>query len=289
LLNQRRRIAHGMTTDKIINQWSQSAPYWEKHRETIRKMFAPVTAALVEDANIRSGQNVLDIATGPGEPALSLAELVAPAGSIWAIDPVPEMIAAANRAAQSRGFNNIYFEVAFADRLPFRSDTFDAAVSRFGAMFFSSPFEAVREVVSVLKPAGRLAMAVWHFAESNPFHNVVSRVLDRYAPSAPSPPDFPDAFRFASPGKLLELVSQAGAVQSSERVLQFRIDAPLSPEDFWPLRREMSDKFRSTFAKLSERQQKGVRDQVIENLGAYSTGHGMSFPAEVLIVSGRKK
>ena len=53
---------------EVIHRWSGSAPYWEKHREIIRHMFAPVTEALVEEGQIGSGQSVLDIATGPGEP-----------------------------------------------------------------------------------------------------------------------------------------------------------------------------------------------------------------------------
>jgi len=63
---------------EIINRWTGSAPYWEKHREIIRQMFAPVTQGLVEDGQIGSGQVVLDIAMGPGEPALSVAGLVGP-------------------------------------------------------------------------------------------------------------------------------------------------------------------------------------------------------------------
>jgi ubiquinone/menaquinone biosynthesis C-methylase UbiE len=54
----------------VINRWSDAAPFWEKHREIIRQTFAPVTAALRQDALIGSGCTVLDIATGPGEPAL---------------------------------------------------------------------------------------------------------------------------------------------------------------------------------------------------------------------------
>ena len=88
---------------EIINRWSGSAPYWEKHRAIIRTMFAPVTEALIADAQIGSGQTVLDIATGPGEPALSVAKLVGPKGKVHGIDPVPEMVAAARRAALSRG------------------------------------------------------------------------------------------------------------------------------------------------------------------------------------------
>ena len=67
----------------VINGWSGAAPFWEKHREIIRQMFAPVTQALVEDGLIGSGHAVLDIATGPGEPALSVAALVGPEGKVF--------------------------------------------------------------------------------------------------------------------------------------------------------------------------------------------------------------
>jgi hypothetical protein len=56
---------------EVKSAWRASAPFWEKHREIIRQMFAPVTQALVEDGLIASGNTVLDIASGPGEPAFS--------------------------------------------------------------------------------------------------------------------------------------------------------------------------------------------------------------------------
>jgi ubiquinone/menaquinone biosynthesis C-methylase UbiE len=77
------------------------------------------------------------------------------------------MVDAARRATDHLGFRNAQFEVASADRL---ADTFDAVVSRFGVMFFSSPIDGVREMLRVLKPGRKLALAVWHFAEKNLFH-----------------------------------------------------------------------------------------------------------------------
>jgi ubiquinone/menaquinone biosynthesis C-methylase UbiE len=164
---------------KAISVWRDSAPFWEKHREIIRQMFAPVTQALVEDGLISSRHAVLDIATGPGEPALTIAALVGPEGKVFGIDPAPEMVEAARRAANHLGFRNAQFDVASADRMPFPADTFDAVVSRFGVMFFPSPVDAVREMLRVLKPGRKLALAVWHFAETNPFFNTLSRVIDR--------------------------------------------------------------------------------------------------------------
>jgi ubiquinone/menaquinone biosynthesis C-methylase UbiE len=124
---------------EVIKRWSGSAPFWEKHSDIIGQMFAPITQALVEDGQIGTQHTVMDVATGPGEPALSVAALVGPEGKIFGIDPIPEMIAGARRAASRLGLKNVQFDVASADRLPFPADTFDAVISRFGVMFFPSP------------------------------------------------------------------------------------------------------------------------------------------------------
>ena len=273
---------------EVLNRWSDSAPFWEKHREIIRQMFAPITQALVEDGQIGSRHTVLDIATGPGEPALSVADLVGSEGKIFGIDPIPEMVAAARRAADRLGLKNAQFDVAFADHLPFPADTVDAVVSRFGVMFFPSPVDAVREMLRVLKPGRKLALAVWHFAERNPFHYTLSRVIERYVDSPPPTPDATDAFRFAIPGKLRDVLAGAGAMVPCERLLQFTIQAPISVEDFWTLRCEMSEKLREKVATLSSEQLTEVKRQSLEALREYSTDQGMSFPAQVLIVSGTK-
>jgi len=273
---------------EVINRWTGSAPYWEKHRDVIRQMFAPVTQALVEDGQIGTGHVVLDIATGPGEPALSVAGRVGPNGKVFGIDPIPEMVAAARRAADRLELRNVQFDVAFADKMPFPADTFDAVISRFGVMFFPSPVDGVREMLRALKPGRKLALAVWHFAENNPFHYSLSRVIDRYVESPPLAPDALDAFRFATPGKLRAILSEAGASSVSERLLQFTIQAAISLEDFWTLRIEMSEKLREKIAWLSNDQVNEVKRQTLASLREYSTDSGMSFPAEVLIVSGAK-
>jgi SAM-dependent methyltransferase len=278
-----------MPPQDAISSWRTSAPFWEKYREVIRQMFAPVTQALVEDGLIGGGHDVLDIATGPGEPAMTIAALVGPEGKVFGIDPAPEMVEAARRAAVRLGFRNAQFDVSSADRLPFPADTFDAVVSRFGVMFFPSPVDAVREMSRVLKPGRRLALAVWNSAEKNPFFYTLQRVIERFVDSPPLAPDAPDAFRFAVPGKLRDVLSDAGTSAPSERLLRFDIQAPISVEDFWTLRSEMSEKLRATLATLSSEQRTEVKHQGLEALGAYSIDRGMRFPAEVLVVSGTKK
>jgi SAM-dependent methyltransferase len=272
-----------------IDRWSGAAPFWAKHREIIRQMFAPVTQALIEDALIDVGQAVLDIATGPGEPALTVAALVGPEGRAVGIDPVANMVAAARRAANDGGFRNAQFEVAFADDLPLPADAFDAVISRFGVMFFPSPLDGVREMLRVLKPGRKLALAVWDTAESNPFFHTLSRVMERYLDSPPPAADAPpDQFRFASPGKLREVLGEAGAVDASERLLRFNIQAPVSLDEFWTLRFEMSEQLREKAAMLSSDQMAEVKREAFEALADYFTDGGMNFPAQVLIVSGTK-
>lgn len=275
-------------TQEVISRWSETAPYWEKHRAVIREMFAPVTQALVEAAQIRRRNHVLDVATGPGEPALTIAEMVGAEGKVVGIDAVPEMVEAARREAQRRQLRNASFAVAQADLLPAQTNTFDAVVSRFGIMFFPSPGGAAREVLRVLRPESRMALAVWHFADKNPFHYVISRILDRYVESPPLPPDAPDAFRYAEPGKLAAILAEAGVAEVSERVLEFSVRAPVSPEEFWVLRSEMSERLRSSLAKIPLEQMKEVKRQALEAFREYFVNGAVTMPAQVLIVTGSK-
>jgi len=198
--------------DAVISRWSTAASFWEQYREIIRELFGPVSEALIKDAEVVPGCSVLDVATGHGEPALRVAEIVGPAGTVVGIDPVTGMIDTARRVAAQRPQKNLRFEVAKADSLPFPNDSFDAVVCRFGVMFFPSPIDGIREMLRVLKPGKKVAFAAWYYLDSNPFHYSLARLTDRFAPEPPLPPDAPDAFRFAVPGKLRDIVAEAGAI-----------------------------------------------------------------------------
>jgi SAM-dependent methyltransferase len=273
---------------ELLASATPAAPFWETRRETLRQMMAPVTEALVQEARIERGHSVLDVATGTGEPALSIARIVGPGGSVVGVDPAAESIAAATRASDRLHPTNIRFQLASAELLPFPDARFDAVVSRFGIMFFASPVQAVREMLRVTKAGRRLACAVWGVADRNPFHCVLSQVVDRYvAPETPQP-DSPGIFRFASPGKLLNVLKQAGASQSSDRLFQFTIDAALCVEDYWRLRLQMSEKLRKKLISLTSDTQSAIQHEVIQALQPYATANGLRLPAEVLIVSGAK-
>ena len=273
---------------EILREWRQSAPYWEKHGPTIREMFAPVTDALIKDGRIVKGQSVLDVAGGAGEPSLSIAEAVGPAGSVACTDAVSEMVEAARREAHRRGIKNISFYQCPADVLPFSNDSFDSVVSRLGAMFFPDPLAALREMLRVTKPGGSLSLAVWHKSELNPFSYIVTDVVSRHVETLPADPEAPGAFRFAEPGALAHILEEAGAGDVRERLFRFRIEAPISREKYWEMRSEISESLREKLARLTAAQTANVASEVLEAVREFFPNNQMSFPAEMIIVTARK-
>jgi len=269
-------------------RWSNAAPFWDKHRGTIERLFRPVSDALVEEAEVVPGMSVLDVATGQGEPALRIAEVLGSRGEVVGVDHVDGMIEAAKGEAARRSLGHARFEVAAANSLPFPDNHFDAVVCRFGIMFFPSPAGGAREMLRVLKPGKMLAFAVWHFAENNPFHSVLARVVDPVVPPQVLPPDAPDAFRFAAPGKLIRVLEEAGAANSRERMLQFSIKAAMSAEEFWSFRLEWSGILRDRLATLSPEQFAEVKEKALASFRQFTADGELSFPAEVLLVSARK-
>jgi ubiquinone/menaquinone biosynthesis C-methylase UbiE len=273
----------------ILQQWSESAVYWEKHAHIVRAMFAPITNALIEAAGITEGQSVLDVAGGVGEPSLRIAELIGGYGSVIFTDAVEEMVTAAKREARRRKLTNIDFCGCLADSLPFSGDSFDVAVCRLGVMLFPDPSAAMREMLRVVKLNGPVSLAVWSPSAANPFFNVVTDVVSRYVASPPEDPDAPGAFRFAEHGKLARTLEAAGAIDVRERLLEFILEAPLTPKQFWEVRSELSDTLRAKLATLSSEQLDRIAREVEEaGLAFYSDGQ-MRFPAQVLIVTGRAK
>jgi ubiquinone/menaquinone biosynthesis C-methylase UbiE len=155
--------------NESLKVWQETAQFWTKHSRTIGEMFAPVTEAIIAEAGIGEGQSVLDVAGGAGEPSLTIAERVGPTGSVTCTDAIAEMVEAARAEAATRGLTNMQFRQCTADSLPFADDSFDAVVSRLGAMFFPDPVAACREMLRVTKPGGAIVFVVWHKNELNPF------------------------------------------------------------------------------------------------------------------------
>lgn len=272
----------------VLREWRESAPYWAKHADVVRSMFAPITHALIEAGRISKGQLVLDVAGGAGEPSISLSSVVGPSGSVIFTDAVAEMITTARAEARDRGATNIAFSQCIAESVPFSSNTFDAVISRLGVMLFPDPVGAIHEALRVVKSQRSVSYAVWGTRDSNPFFHVVMDVISRYIESPAEDPNAPGAFRFAERGKLARLLADAGAIDVTEQLLEFELDAPLTPAEFWALRVELSDTLRAKVAQLSRDDLLCIEQEVAEAGEAFFVSGQMKFPGQVLVVTGMK-
>jgi len=253
-------------------------------------MFGPITRALIEDAEIVEGDAVLDVAGGAGEPSLTIAKTVGPTGSVTCTDVTAEMVAAAQSEAQRHGVTNISFKQCAADSLPFENNSFDAVVCRLGIMFFPDPVAGLREMLRVAKREGILSLVVWDKGELNPFSYLITDVLARhFGAPAPADPNAPGAFRFAEHGSLARILIDAGAADVEERVLKFQIAAPISLEQFWELRSETSGTLREKLATLPGQQRNLIAQEAQEAVRQYFSSGQLSVPAQMIIVTGRRR
>ena len=272
----------------ILKEWRESANYWTKHSHIVRSMFEPISSALITAAGISQGQAVLDVAGGIGEPSIGISSIVSASGLVMCTDAVGEMIATARREARQRNLTNIEFTQCVGESLPFYGQSFDHVVCRLGVMLFSDPGSAIREMLRVARPGGQISCAVWSRRDSNPFFGVVMDIVSRYIESPPEEPEAPGAFRFAEPGKLACLLTDAGAIEVAERIVDFNLEAPITPKRFWETRVELSDTLRAKVASLSKEQLARVAQEVEDAGRAFFAAGRMKFPGQILIVTGRK-
>jgi hypothetical protein len=113
-------------------------------------------------------------------------------------------------------------------------------------------------------------------------------VIDRYVEISPVDPDGPGAFRFAERGKLAAILTEAGATDVSERLLQFQMEAPISSEEFWIMRSEISETLREKLKRLTPEKASRVATEVREAVSEFFPNGKMSFPAEAILVTGSK-
>lgn len=138
---------------------------------------------VVDAAEIRPGQSVLDVACGTGVVARAATIRTGSSGGVTGLDLSPRMLAIAARLSPE-----ITWRAGSAEALPFPDESFDAVVSQFGLMFVPDPTLALREMWRVLTPGGRLAVAVWASLTDTPAYAAEVSLVERLAGTAAAAP-----------------------------------------------------------------------------------------------------
>jgi SAM-dependent methyltransferase len=271
---------------RVEKEWGadETAAAWKKHYPSMKEQLADVTKALVAAADPRPGMLVLDLASGTGEPSLSLARAVAPTGRVTATDLNPNMLEALTANARAEGIANIGTRVCDAHALPFPDASFDLVTSRFGVMFFAEVDRALASIKRVLKSGGRVAFMVWGAPEPGTFFGTMVTPFVRRVAVKPDP-DGPGPMRFAEPGKLARLIEAAAFGDVNEQRLLLPAPYRGSPDELLGSTLEIAAPFRAAVASLSEDDRKAAEREVAENLRPLYDGTFTRVTAPVVIVT----
>lgn len=190
--------------------WDQAAAGWRAWWQHLEGMLGPAGHRLVELTGVSTGQRVLDVATGIGEPAISAAKMVGPEGRVVGIDIAPEMLEIAAERARALGLDNVEFRVMDAEALDFPESSFEVALCRFGLMFLPDVSAALQGMRRVLAAGGRFGATVWGPPERVPMTRATLGAVARVLELPPPAPGTAGVFALADPQRLEQLVRGAG-------------------------------------------------------------------------------
>ncbi|HXQ26012.1 MAG TPA: class I SAM-dependent methyltransferase [Candidatus Acidoferrales bacterium] len=273
--------------ETLREEWTgqQTVAAWRKWHAQLAAFTRGATEAVLEAARLRPGMRVLDLASGVGDPALSVAQAVGPSGHVTATDLGPGMIGLAEELARARGLTNIEFRVANVESLPFPDQSFDAVTCRFGVMFFPDQLKAFRECRRVLKTGGRVAFVVWGTREQ-PFLTATIGILLKYVEAPKPDPDAPHAFMFGERGLLESRLKAAGFADAKEEVRTVQGRWAGSPEEYWKQFTEVAAPFRPLVAKLTPETRVKAEAEILAGLRKLSDGNVLTMPLEIVVGTG---
>jgi SAM-dependent methyltransferase len=252
--------------------------------EVYDEMFVPALfqqwGPIVADAaRIGRGESVLDVACGTGVLACAALDRVGPHGTVAGLDPNTDMLSVARRKSM-----RIEWREGRAESLPFPDGSFDAVVSQFGLMFFDDRPAALREMMRVLRPDGRMAVAVCDTLDHSPGYAALANLLQRLFGDR-----IADAFRapfvLGDPERLLSICATAGIVDAkvarhNGSVRFASIKALISTERacVWTLGGMLDD---AQFAELLKEAEQALRPFV-------ATDRAITFEMPALVVTATK-
>lgn len=261
--------------------WNESAEAYV----TLMKSLEPFRMDLLDRLRARPGEHILDLGTGPGEPAMAMAQSVGHTGHVTGVDLSENMVTIARRVAQARGLKNVDFEVMDCGALTFPEAKFDAATCSFGFQIFTNPERAAQEMHRVLKPQGRICVGVWSTGDKVPFLDaIIAPMLENAEPDEDG--YIPTPYETGGPGEMVAFLEAAGFVEGREERVHHSVKFD-SPEDYLkallkatPIGHSLSEEEPTVQAEVLRKTR--------ANLRRWETASGIEIPAECVIVRAHK-
>jgi ubiquinone/menaquinone biosynthesis C-methylase UbiE len=279
------------TTDGLRAQlhgmWAAVAPSWEQHADYVDARGSAVTERMLDLAALRPGDRVLELACGAGGLGLAAAERVAPGGEVVMSDVVAEMTAIAAARARAGGLDNVTALELDLESIDQPEASYDVVLCREGLMFATDAARAAGEIGRVLRPGGRVAIAVWGPRERNPWLGLVLDAVSAQLGRPVPPPGIPGPFALADADRLARLLRDAGLtdVEVGELPVPMRVD---SFEEWWARTSALAGPLAQMLAALPDHAALELRARAREAVGRYETPAGLQFPGVTLLARARR-
>ena len=269
------------------NQWQAAAEAWYRWSPTLNQWLGNATNKMLEMAGITSGYRVLDVAAGAGEQSIMAAKRVSPSGYVLATDLSPNILEYAKQMAQQAGINNIETRVMDGENLTLEDETFDAVISRVGLIYFPDQQKALKEMLRVLKPGGKVAAIVYSTPEKNKFFSVPVSLIRNRAKLPPPLPGQPGPFSLGAEGIIEKAFSQAGF----KNVRSELVAAPLllpSAKECIRFEKESFGALHQLMSNLSDAEKESVWDEIERALENFESDNRFVGPCELVVAVGEK-
>jgi ubiquinone/menaquinone biosynthesis C-methylase UbiE len=243
-----------------------------------RTQLAGAQSALMAGVSLAPGERVLDVACGTGLIAFAAAQAVGREGHVVGVDISGEMVDAARRRAHERQVTNVSFARMDAENLDLPDAGFDVALCALGLMYMPDPVQAVCEMRRVLRPGGRIGLAVWG-ERSRCGWSVVFPIVDAEVISEVCPL----FFQLGQPDALARLCADA----RFEHIVQQRISAKL---DYVDADEACDAAFVGgpvalAWSRFDDAARARVRARYVEAIGAWRDDRGYRVPGEFVVVT----
>src|SRR4051794_8919711 len=254
-----------------LASWDAMAPGWKKRRDWLRENTGLVNEWVVAKGDPQPGQTWLDVAGGPGDLTMAIAERVGEDGRVIYTDFAPDMVEVAR--AHGEGRANIEYRVLDAERMDLADDSVDGVGCRYGYMLMADPAAALGETRRVLRDGGWLAFAVWSTPDRNLWAAIPGMTLVQRGHVPPPDPTAPGIFALALPERIRELVTGAGfaAPESEEIAFAFHY---ADDDDLWDALVSLAGPLARVVNALPDDERAATRAAILENVATFRDDDG---------------